>query len=217
VPIEARERVAVVLHSGEESSASAVADGAFRGAPPVTSGGIAGGIVAGMRRLVAVAALASLAVLAGACSGENVALRLIPEQNRVEAKDLSVKALDGSGDLTVARFRGKPVVLNFWASWCVPCRRETPDLVAFAKAHPGVRVVGVAVNDEPRDSRAFAGRYDIPYPLGSDPDADAQDVYGFPGLPATYFIDARGRLAADPRFGPVTPDVLEAFAKALGV
>lgn len=175
------------------------------------------GIVARMRRLLAALAVLSLALALGACGGGGADGRfeLTPERNRKVAPDLSVTALSGSGTLTLRQFRGTPVVLNFWASWCEPCKRETPDLVAFATAHPGVRVVGVAVNDEPRDSRAFAEKYGVPYPLGSDPDAETQDLYGFPGLPATYFIDAEGRFAADPRYGPVVPEDLDAFAAAL--
>lgn len=170
-----------------------------------------------MRRLLAALVIASLALTLGACGGADagVTFELAPEQNRKAAPALSVTALSGGGTLTLKQFRGTPVVLNFWASWCEPCKRETPDLVAFATAHPGVRVVGVAVNDEPRDSRAFAAKYGVPYPLGSDPDAETQDVYGFPGLPATYFIDAEGRFAADPRYGPVVPEDLDAFAAAL--
>jgi thiol-disulfide isomerase/thioredoxin len=172
-----------------------------------------------MERLFAVLTIVCLALAIAACSdagGQDQAFQLTPENNRKAAPVFSVKALNGDGTLSLDDLRGTPVVLNFWASWCEPCKKETPDLIAFAKAHPEVRVVGIAVNDEPKDSRAFAAQYKVTYDLGSDPDAETQDLIGFPGLPATYFLDAEGRYAADPKFGPVVPDDLNAFAAAFG-
>ena len=169
-------------------------------------------------RLAVLAALVSVAVAASglaACGGSSQDTTLTPVADRAQAKDFTVPALDG-GTVHLASFAGTPVVLNFWASWCIPCKKETPELIAFQKAHPDVKVVGVAVNDEPPDSRAFAKRFAIPYPLGSDPDAKVgTDTYEIPGLPSTFVIDAKGRIAAAPTFGPVTGDYLDGVAKAL--
>ena len=173
---------------------------------------VTGIVVAG----VIAAAVAVVAATRGGDGAGTSAATLIPVAKRTEAKPFSVPEL-GGGTLTLASLRGKPVVLNFWASWCVPCKRETPALVAFQKAHPGMRVVGVAVNDQPGDSRKFARRYGIPYPLGSDPDGNVgQGTYGIPGLPSTFVIDPQGRMATAPAFGPVDAAFLNAVAKGFG-
>lgn len=170
-----------------------------------------------MRRTFAVLTVVFLAAVLAACSGNSAeaTFQLTPENSRKAAPDFTVKALNGDGTISLSDLRGTPVVLNFWASWCEPCKRETPDLVAFAKAHPGVRVLGVAFQDEIKDSRAFAAKYRVNYPLGTDTDDTTQELLGFPGLPATYYLDAQGRFAAEQKFGPVVPKDLEAFAVAL--
>jgi cytochrome c biogenesis protein CcmG/thiol:disulfide interchange protein DsbE len=157
-----------------------------------------------MGRLLAVLAVAGLVLGLAACSGggSDETFELIPEKNRKAAPVFTVKALNGDGAISLDDFRGKPVVLNFWASWCLPCKEETPELVAFAKAHPGIQVVGIAIDDEAKDSRAFAEEYRVTYPLGSDSEGDTQNIIGFPGLPATYFLDAQGRFALSEALGP---------------
>ena len=78
------------------------------------------------------------------------------------------------------------VVLNFWASWCVPCRTEMPEFDRFASAHPELTVIGVAVEDTEETARAFAAEVGVGYPLGLD---DALgDLYPRLGLPTTYVI-----------------------------
>jgi thiol-disulfide isomerase/thioredoxin len=170
-----------------------------------------------MRRLLAILAALLLSVAAVACGGSDGAapLELTPEADRERAKPFSVAKLVGRDALTLDQFRGKPVVLNFWASWCIPCEKETPDLQAFSAAHPDVAVVGISLDEVPADARAFAKKHRVTYALGSDPQAQLEGTYGFPGLPSTYFIDASGRLAATPAFGPLTRDTLESFAAAL--
>jgi len=78
------------------------------------------------------------------------------------------------------------VVLNFWASWCVPCRTEMPEIDRFAASHPEVTVIGVAVEDNEQAARAFAAEVGVGYPLGLD-DAIG-DLYPRLGLPTTYVI-----------------------------
>ncbi len=78
------------------------------------------------------------------------------------------------------------VVLNFWASWCVPCRTEMPEFDRFAASHPEVTVIGVAVEDNEQAARAFAAEVGVGYPLGLD-DAIG-DLYPRLGLPTTYVI-----------------------------
>jgi thiol-disulfide isomerase/thioredoxin len=120
----------------------------------------------------------------------------IAVRDRQVAPAFSVPRLDGHGALRLSSLRGTPVVVNFWASWCAPCKRETPLLVRFARTHPGIRVIGIAVNDKPAASRSFARAHRVTYALGIDRDGALGDRYGIPGLPSTILIDARGRIAS---------------------
>ena len=90
-------------------------------------------------------------------------------------------------DLTA--YKGKPVVVNFWASWCGWCGREMPDLVKFAAAHPDVTVIGVDVNDKVPDAQKFATKYAITYPLVADEQGIIFGHFDSQGLPTTVFYD----------------------------
>jgi peroxiredoxin len=166
--------------------------------------------------LVALAASALLAGCGGGGLGGDASVTLLPEADRDPAPAVSVPALDGDGRVDLAEHRGRPVVLNFWASWCEPCIRETPALVALSKERPGLDVVGLAVSDRPSDARRFAAREDVPYDLGLDPDAKVAGRFGVSGLPVTVVIDADGRVAST-FVGEIDAGQLESFADQLGV
>lgn len=121
------------------------------------------------------------------------------------APDFTVEVIDG-GSFTLSEARGRPVVLNFWASWCGPCRAEIPDISAFADANPGVAVVGVSYNDAEPDARDFAAEIGAGYPLTLGTQA-IEDAYPNLGLPATYIIDENGTVA-DIRNGIVDEAIL---------
>ena len=88
---------------------------------------------------------------------------------------------------------GPPLVLNLWASWCLPCREEIPEIDAFATEHPEVIVLGVAVQDTQKAAVDFATELSPGYPLGiADPAFEA--AYPRIGLPTTYIIGADGRV-----------------------
>ena len=87
---------------------------------------------------------------------------------------------------------GRPVVLNLWASWCIPCRDEIPELSAFADANPGVLVVGVAVNDAPDDAASLAEELQPTYTVGVDATGRLRDRYPSLGMPFTVVIDRTG-------------------------
>ena len=162
------------------------------------------------------AALAALALLAAGCSEaglDRASRTATTDEAGGPAPDFSVPALDGGGRVALADYAGRPVVLNFWASWCGPCKLEMPDLVAFAEEHPEVAVVGLAVNDAPSDSRRFAERYGVGYDLGIDRDTEVAGEFGATGLPVTVYIDRDGRIVTT-HFGTVTRPDLEAFARA---
>jgi len=108
------------------------------------------------------------------------------------APDFTLSLFSG-GTLTLHRLRGKPVVLNFWASWCVPCREETPLLVRLHKTYEprGVVFVGVDVEDRKPDALAFITQFHVDYPVvvGTD---EVMEAYQVQGIPTTVFIGADG-------------------------
>ena len=106
------------------------------------------------------------------------------------APDFTVELIDG-GTFTLSEAQGRPVIVNLWASWCAPCRKEIPDISAFATANPEVSIVGVAVQDPEKDSREFAATIGAAYPLALGT-TEFEDAYPHLGLPATYIIDESG-------------------------
>lgn len=160
--------------------------------------------------------LLALALLAGCDdAGLDGQAPPTPPEEREQASPFAVPALEGGGQVALADYRGTPVVLNFWASWCGPCEREMPALVDFATQNPEVAVVGLAVTDVPRDSRRFAERFGVPFDLGIDRDGGVATDFGVSGLPVTVIVDREGRVA-NTVFGEVTQDDLELFVTALG-
>ncbi len=114
------------------------------------------------------------------------------------------------GKLDLRELRGHPVALNFWASWCIPCRQEAPILHASALRHRGrVVFVGVDVKDLSGDARGFARKYQVNYVSVRDGSGDKTwNSYGLTGVPETYFINAQGRIVAHIP-GAVSAETLE--------
>lgn len=106
------------------------------------------------------------------------------------APDFTVDVID-DGTFTLSEARGQSVVLNFWASWCAPCREEIPDISAYADSNPDVAVVGVAVRDIEENSRRFADEIGASYPLALGT-SEVEDAYPAFGLPYTVIIDENG-------------------------
>lgn len=100
--------------------------------------------------------------------------------------------------VSLRELRGHPLVLNFWASWCVPCKDEAPRLAAAARAHTGqVVFLGIDVQDFKGDARKFLKRFDTPYvSVHGGGSGGIYADYGLTGVPETYWLDARGRIVA---------------------
>jgi thiol-disulfide isomerase/thioredoxin len=98
----------------------------------------------------------------------------------------SGETLDGEA-FDLEDYRGKPVVVNFWASWCGYCEAEMPDLMKFAADHPEAAVIGVAVNDDLEAARQAAADLGLTFPSVYDPDGEIFGQFGSEGLPTTVF------------------------------
>lgn len=137
--------------------------------------------------------------------------------SRPQAPKVTGTTLTGSR-FTLAGDRGAVVVMNFWGSWCTPCRGEAPVLAQLARnlAGPGVRFIGVDIRDDPASAEAFMRNFRIGYPSLNDPnDAVALDFSGTvppAGIPTTLVIDRSGRIAAR-IIGPVSYNGLKALIK----
>jgi len=102
------------------------------------------------------------------------------------------------GQLALGELAGVPFVLNFWASWCVPCREEAPVLQRGWERHGprGVLYLGLNMQDVTGDALGFLDEFGITYPNIREPDRDTAIAYGATGIPETYFVSARGRVVS---------------------
>ncbi len=117
--------------------------------------------------------------------------------------------------VSLASLRGHPLVLNFFASWCSACQAEASGLATAARQLPaGVRLVGVDVGDSASAAEKFVRRYQLPYPVGEDPQGNVAGSYGIAGLPTTVFVSATGMIV-DRHVGVITPAELSAGATRL--
>ena len=115
------------------------------------------------------------------------------------APAFTLDRLDRPGKLSLASYRGRPVVLNFWASWCVPCKEEAPLLEAVWKRYrdQGLVVLGVDINDLRGDARRFARENRMSYPIVFDGIGETSTDYGLTGVPETFFIARNGKLVCE--------------------
>jgi thiol-disulfide isomerase/thioredoxin len=131
------------------------------------------------------------------------------------APEFAVKEIDGS-TVNLAAMRGKVVLLNFWATWCGPCRMEVPDLVELQKKYEGrLQVIGLVVDDADDEAvRKFAKRYSINYPVAIATDEMRMQFGGVPALPTSFIIDAQGRVVQK-HIGLRDPELYELEVRSL--
>lgn len=127
------------------------------------------------------------------------------------APAFELPSLDGDGRISLASLRGKAVVLNFWASWCIPCRDEAPILQSAWERHrdDGVVLLGIDAQDFRSDARGFVERFGLTYPNVHDPTGSTLGRYGVTGRPETWFVGRNGRLVGERIQGPVSEEQLE--------
>jgi len=117
----------------------------------------------------------------------------------------------GTGEtVDIASFRGKPVVLNFWATWCGPCWEEHPVLNETARAHPEVQFLGVVFQDDEAKIQDFLRKRGSAYPTVIDDRGKTAIAYGVGGVPETFIIDAHGTIVAK-HDGPITQEQLQSY------
>jgi thiol-disulfide isomerase/thioredoxin len=134
------------------------------------------------------------------------------------APNFVLAVYDSAESLRLSSLRGQPVVLNFWASWCEPCRREFPALAAFADTNPELRILAVNVGETAAQIETFLADNDLArfnVQIVYDSDFAIHDAYGVDFLPSTYVIDARGIVTAF-HYGEITSADLADYVAALG-
>jgi cytochrome c biogenesis protein CcmG/thiol:disulfide interchange protein DsbE len=104
--------------------------------------------------------------------------------------------LEGAGGESLADYRGRWVLVNFWASWCEPCKQEAPALEEFQRQHGGAKftVLGVDTRDLTGDGREFVREYGLSYPQLRDGDGGVAHDYGTTGVPENFLVDPRGKV-----------------------
>jgi len=131
------------------------------------------------------------------------------------APAFALKAVGTGQTIDIAALHGRPVVVNFWATWCVPCYQEHPVLVENARLIPNVQFIGVVFNDSEDKISAFLRERGSSYPTLLDEQGKTAIAYGVGGVPETYFLNRDGIIVA--KFtGPMTTEILQSnLAKAL--
>lgn len=126
------------------------------------------------------------------------------------APDFTLTSIDGTS-VTLSSLRSRPVLVNFWATWCPPCRAEMPDLQAVSREYrdQGLVVLGVNLQEERAPVVRYAQTLGLTFPLLLDPGGTVATLYNVTGLPTSYFVDREGTIRGM-NIGPLTPKGLRA-------
>jgi len=142
--------------------------------------------------------------------------RALARGERAPAPGLSLPELGGTRTISLDDYRGRVVVLNFWASWCEPCRAESPVLERWHRrmSKRGGTVLGVDMLDVTGDAQDFIAEYKLTYPSMKDRDGHGIETFGVVQYPETFVLDRKGRIAAVQR-GPVDDRFMRAKVEPL--
>jgi cytochrome c biogenesis protein CcmG, thiol:disulfide interchange protein DsbE len=124
------------------------------------------------------------------------------------APAFAIKRLDGAETINLVQLRGKPLVLNFWATWCPPCRAEMPELDALSRERTDITVLAVDVQEDAAEVDHFRTALSLNLPIALDLDGRVWATYQSRGLPTTYLIDTDG-IIRDIHVGPLTRELVE--------
>ena len=132
-----------------------------------------------------------------------------PAEKKESAPAFSLVLLDGK-TFNLGDYKGKPVLINFFASWCLPCREEMPVLEKMGQEYSqkGVIFLGIAIDDTEAKMNDFVARYGVTFPVGLDKTSTIQKSFGLYGIPTTYFIDKQGVINYS-HSGSVTEELLQ--------
>ena len=165
-------------------------------------------------RTAVIAAVVVTVVVALIVVGATVGSGASTPRDYGRAQNFTLSVLGQPGQhLSLQSMAGRPVIVNFFASWCGPCQKETPLIARFYRARQGaVRVVGIDVNDQSSAALSFIHKSGVSYPVAVDPlPMKTATAYRLPGLPATFFLNAR-HVIVKRVFGAVTQAELDSGA-----
>jgi len=147
--------------------------------------------------ILAIAGLILALVVAGVLLTQKNTKNEFSSKSSLEAKEpvpnFTLSTIDGK-DFHFSDYKGKPILINFFASWCLPCREEMPVLEKIVREYgpKGVVFLGIAVDDTEEKMKDFIAKYGVTFPVGLDKTAAIQKSFGIYGIPTTYFIDKQG-------------------------
>jgi peroxiredoxin len=152
-------------------------------------------------------------------SGDGLAVGVIAPDFTGDPSDDASRLKDLGGEaVSIADYRGSPLWVVFWASWCPPCQQEMPDIKALAteRAADGLKVLAISIQEPEADARAYTERFSLPFRVASDLTGSVAQAYGVFGLPSHYFISRDGEIV-DRGFGQLDRASMELrLAKIIG-